>query len=111
MDIIARLEGDNENPGENAPSSYHSFDHPCGPPSPDEMTNGDKHLEPWSLLTPFKKWREKQKQQRSIADLEKNGENQEISEDEQAEARARNIRNNYLPCHYFDYIGGTSTGG
>jgi hypothetical protein len=111
MDIIARLERDNENPGESAPSSYHPFDHTCGPPPLDEMMNDGKRLEPWSLLTPFKKWRVKQKQQRSIADLQKNGENQEISEDEQAEARARNIRNNYLPCHYFDYMGGTSTGG
>ena len=110
MDIIARLEGGHENPGESAPSSYHPLDHPCGP-SPDEMMNEDKHIEPWSLLTPLKKWREKQKQQRSIADLERNGENLEISEEEKAEARARDVRNKYLPCHYFDYIGGTSTGG
>lgn len=29
----------------------------------------------------------------------------------EGEARRHGLRNRYLPCHYFDYIGGTSTGG
>jgi hypothetical protein len=75
------------------------------------MINEDKRVEIGGWATPFKNWRDEQKHRRSMSHYEKNGEKQEISEEEQAQATARKTRSEYLPCHYFDYIGGTSTGG
>lgn len=69
-------------------------------------------------INTFKKWIEKIKSDRDLRDRERRGaqesdgngivtDNTPTSE----EAQARQARDQYLPCHYFDYVGGTSTGG
>lgn len=56
-------------------------------------------------MVPMKPGQSKSSRRRETTNLE----DQENKENEEARARAR--RSKYLPCHYFDYIGGTSTGG
>lgn len=102
VDIIARLEGETE---DGVASSYH----PCQIPQPDEAVNEDTREELGGWLKAWKEWREKPKRNKILESYHKNAENHD-KDQEEAQAR-RAIRSRYLPCHYFDYIGGTSTGG
>jgi hypothetical protein len=63
----------------------------------------------------FKKWLETWKSKSELKDYVRRGKQTENNELEQSpsmeDAKRRETRDKYLPCHYFDYIGGTSTGG
>jgi hypothetical protein len=107
---IARIE---QEPPEVALSSYH-------PQSPIERQPDYAQEERREEIggSSFKKWLDKIRGRHLIAAMERNG---QYTLDESGgdpglseiatEIRARHNRNQYLPCHYFDYVGGTSTGG
>jgi hypothetical protein len=117
IDHIARIE---KEPPEEAPSSF----------APKEPIRREQYVcEPQREreelgVTAFKKWLEtwkgRSEVKKSRNDVDKRARRgEQIPDDERElehtvsaeEAKSRETRSNYLPCHYFDYIGGTSTGG
>ncbi|RDW58614.1 hypothetical protein BP6252_13090 [Coleophoma cylindrospora] len=58
----------------------------------------------------FKTWLARAKSKRRLGEYERIARNQS-SQNGADDIKARHDRSQYLPCHYFDYIGGTSTGG
>jgi hypothetical protein len=115
MDHIARIE--QEPPV--APSSF-TPKHPIRREQPNKQQREREELG----VSPFGKWRETWQ---STSELRKsrneitkralrgeqmqNGTGGDLGHSLSADARSRATRDKYLPCHYFDYIGGTSTGG
>ncbi|KAH8684210.1 acyl transferase/acyl hydrolase/lysophospholipase [Tricladium varicosporioides] len=106
MDLIAKIE-------QEPPTSPSSF-YPKDPPTY-SYANGDETERQELGGSPFRQWREQFRRKRDLAALTRRGTEIQNESGESSrlstEAQARQIRDKYLPCHYFDYIGGTSTGG
>ncbi|KAL9619199.1 MAG: hypothetical protein Q9160_006134 [Pyrenula sp. 1 TL-2023] len=83
-------------------AAIHSSYHPNRFLPSDTYEDGDpRDLRETSLLHWLRTKRKEELEERS----------NRHQEETEAEARRHGRRNRYLPCHYFDYIGGTSTGG
>jgi hypothetical protein len=71
-----------------------------------------KWLKTWKSTSELKKRKIELKRYAQRGEQIQNGNGQELEQSPSAEdARNRQIRDRFLPCHYFDYVGGTSTGG
>jgi len=87
-------------------TSYHPLKPP--PPPPDEPPSKEEPQEIGGRF-PSRKWLNDRRKHELWASQVKNFGVEGVNDHENAEARVR--RSRYLPCHYFDYMGGTSTGG
>jgi len=94
------------------PDKYSSYDPLPFPSHIIEPAPSDDDLEEISRRFSLGDWLEKRrKKELEPNNTRKHGNGINNTEVEFQEATARAMRSKYLPCHYFDYMGGTSTGG
>ena len=114
MDIIAEKEiehhtQDNE---ENCTIDAHTSYHPLNQALPTDDIGPGETLQEIGALFSFRQWLdERRENELSVSQVNNSGVDGPNETERADRAKARVKRSRYLPCHYFDYIGGTSTGG
>jgi hypothetical protein len=114
MDLIVEIEiakhAEDIEHGEERTDGPHTSYHPLKP-TPVAPHEPRSEQEPQEIggRFPSRKWLDDRRKHELWASQVKKSGVEGPNYNENAEARVR--RSRYLPCHYFDYMGGTSTGG
>jgi hypothetical protein len=111
MDIVAEKEIDHHTRDDKGDCTVepHTSYHPLKkPPDPDNSDSEEALQEIGGRFSP-REWLDRRRKSKLWALQVRNSGVQGPNDSENAEARVK--RSRYLPCHYFDYMGGTSTGG